>query len=389
MKLDKRTVDALAAEERERVVWDDELPGFGLRIYPSGRKVFVIQYRNSYGRSRRMKVGVYGRVTPREARSRAKVHLGRVEDGHDPCEQRQRKRGSRTVRDLAERFMAEHAPKRAASTQRSYELSWRPILDAIGAKAVREVRWDDFEALHRSLSDTPYGANRVLALGSKAWELAARWGWWPRDSANPARRHDRYAEHPRGRALNRDQLRRLGQALKALPDGSISSAALVATMLSGCRPVEMCRARWDQLEWGGRILRLKKAKTGPRAVYLGAPVVELLADLPRMSNFIFPGRDSSRPLHDMRSPWVCVRDVAELREVRLYDATRHTFISTAAQLGVPRERRKLLVGHVPGTDAHDRYIHGLEEALLSDADNVSSHLRRALFGVTTYTFTSR
>jgi len=242
VKLDKRTVDALKPAEKDRVEWDDELPGFGLRIYASGRKVFVIQYRNSYGRSRRMKIGLYGRMTPKKARSRAKVYLGRVEEGRDPCEQRQEKRRSRTVRDLAARFMAEHAPKRAKSTQRNYEIAWRPILEAFGAKAVAEVRWDDFEDLHGLLGDTPYTANRVLAVGSKAWELAARWGWWPRTMPNPARAHDRYPEYPRGVALDRQQLAAVGKALEQEAKGSISAAAFVATLLSGCRPIEMYRA---------------------------------------------------------------------------------------------------------------------------------------------------
>jgi hypothetical protein len=80
--------------------------------------------------------------------------------------------------------------------------------------------------------------------------------------------------------------------------------------------------------------------------------------------------------------WQRVQARAELEPgYRVYDATRHTFILFAARLGVPRERRKLLVGHAPSHEAHDRYLHGLDELLLADADRVSGGLVEALFGV--------
>ena len=69
-KITKRTVDAMAGNERERVVWDDDLKGFGVRVHPSGRKVYIVKTRYR-GRVIKMTIGPHGAVTPSYARVRA------------------------------------------------------------------------------------------------------------------------------------------------------------------------------------------------------------------------------------------------------------------------------------------------------------------------------
>src|SRR5216684_2869922 len=86
VKITKRVVDAADVREKDYVIWDDELPGFGLRVFTSGKRSYVIQYR-ARGRSRRYTIGLHGAWAPETARQEAKVQFGRVARGDDPAEE--------------------------------------------------------------------------------------------------------------------------------------------------------------------------------------------------------------------------------------------------------------------------------------------------------------
>jgi integrase len=283
------------------------------------------------------------------------------------------------VRDLAARYLAEHAAKRSASTRRGAEMLFRLyLIPALGSRKVGEVTWNDLNALHRKLAHTPYQANRLLSLASKAWALAARWGWFPRTLPNPARDHDRYPEQPRGRALDREQLARLGATLDQERSGLTSVAALRFCLLTGCRPGEALAAKWEDVDLAARVWKLPAAKTGPRAVYLGQAAVDVLSGLTKDGPWLFSGRVDGAALTSLRALWERVAERAELATgLRLYDATRHTFATTAAELEVPRDVRQLLMGHAVSRDAHDRYVHATG-VLLRAADLVAGELSKAL-----------
>ena len=88
VKITKRVVEGSEAQEKDYLIWDDELPGFGLRVFSSGKRSYVIQYRTK-GRSRRYTIGLHGAWAPETARREAKVQLGRAAGGDDPVEDRQ------------------------------------------------------------------------------------------------------------------------------------------------------------------------------------------------------------------------------------------------------------------------------------------------------------
>jgi hypothetical protein len=103
-KLTKRFIDSLETRESDYFEWDDDLPGFGVRIWPTGRKVYMAQYRAA-GRTRRVKIGTHGALTPEEARKEAKAVLGDVARGGDPAEERATRRNSLTVKDLCAQYL--------------------------------------------------------------------------------------------------------------------------------------------------------------------------------------------------------------------------------------------------------------------------------------------
>jgi hypothetical protein len=97
-KLTKRAVDAFTPPDQgQTFLWDSELRGFGVRAIPSGLKTFILQYRNTEGRSRRIVVGRYGMLTVEQACDQAKIKLGAVASGADPAEESATSREAITV----------------------------------------------------------------------------------------------------------------------------------------------------------------------------------------------------------------------------------------------------------------------------------------------------
>jgi integrase len=382
-KLTLRLIKSIQPDPaRDTLVWDRELLGFGLRVSRGGVKAYVVQYKAPDGRDRRLTLGKRGSVlTLEEARKLATKRLLEAKNDRDPAEERRAIARAPTVADLAKRFLDEHAAKRSVSMQRNAAMLFRLyVVPALGARKVADVRWEDLEKIHGELRDRPYQANRLLSVCSKAWSLAARWGWWPREMPNPAREHDRHHEERRGQALDQEGLVRLGRALGEERAKSIPAAAFTFILLTGCRPGEALNAEWAAIDLDARIWRLQASKAGPRAVYLGHPALELLRGLQREGDLVFPGRGAGA-MSDLKRLWQRLTARAELpARMRLYDATRHTFNSTAMDLGVPRDIRMSLMGHSPGRDVHDLYTHLRPDLLLAAADLIAGSLAAALRG---------
>lgn len=107
VKLTKRLLDSVKAEGSSLVFWDTERVGLGVRVKPSGVKSRCVQYRNAQGRSRRVTLGKYGRMTLDQARKAAREKLSAVDRGGDPAEERNAARGAPAVAELASRYMNE------------------------------------------------------------------------------------------------------------------------------------------------------------------------------------------------------------------------------------------------------------------------------------------
>src|SRR3990172_4593756 len=132
-KLTKRLLEAAEVRGKDYFIFDDELPGFGLRIMPSGRKIFVLQYRAGV-KVRRCTLGPHPVITPESARAQATKILAAVRAGQDPVGEKKAHALSPTIRDLSLRYEKEHCAHHIKpSTQENYKLLLRKyILPAIG-----------------------------------------------------------------------------------------------------------------------------------------------------------------------------------------------------------------------------------------------------------------
>ena len=106
-KISKRTVDALEPRDREHVLWDDELRGFGVRVRPSGRKTYIVKYRDR-GRAVKVTIGPHGAVSPAAARARAAEIVTAAKTGKDLSGRDLRYAKAPTVAELGRRFLDEY-----------------------------------------------------------------------------------------------------------------------------------------------------------------------------------------------------------------------------------------------------------------------------------------
>jgi integrase len=407
-------------------LWDGALAGFGVAAFapttevPEGRKVYVAQFR-LHGRSRRMALGEHGRITPDQARSKAKKVLGQVEDGKDPIEERRKERAVRTFKAVADEFIELHAKaKRKTRTADDYEaLLKNHVLPAIGSRRVVDVRRADVAKLHAKLSDKPETGNRCLSVISSIWNWAARRDEVKRED-NPAKGIERNPETRRERFLTSDEIARLGDTLRTAETAGIpwaidvdapnakhvpkknrttvidrhATAAIRLLILTGARVSEILTARWEWIDWERGLLFLPDSKTGKKAIYLPAPALALLEDLPRVKGNPHiiaghgprkktPEQDGKKPTEgppraDLKKPWAAVAKHAALEGVRLHDL-RHSFasIGAGASLGLPIIGK--LLGHTqPATTA--RYSHLDADPLHRAANLIGGHIAAALEG---------
>ena len=374
--ISKRTVDGLAVEGKDAVFWDRDLPGFGVRVYPSGAKVYVVQSR-ARGRSRRVAVGRHGVVSAEQARRQARLIIARIKAGENPSPAPLAPEV--TVADAVERYLREHAAVRCKPrTAADYRyIAEKHILPELGAVPLGAVGREHVSALHYRLRETPYMANRVVAVLGKIFGLAEAWGLRP-DGGNPCRFIRKYKEAGRERFLSEEEFRRLGRVLdEAGTEGGVSphaAAAIRLLLLTGCRKSEVLTLRWEDVDLEAGELRLRDGKTGARPVPLSPPAAAVLSDLPRLPGnpWVIAGRKPGARMVNLLTPWRVLRARAGLDDVRIHDL-RHSYASRALALGESLPMIGRLLGHRQ-VRSTARYAHLARETVKASAFKVAGSI---------------
>lgn len=380
MRLTKRSVEKLPGKADSYFVWDADLKGFGARIYPSGKRTYVIQYRAGR-RTRRMTLGQHGALTTDQTRKMARQKLGDVARGADPAEERRQHQLAPSVAALCDRFLELYVEQHCKpTTVRSYRTIIRNnIKPRLGTYLVNAVTRADIAALHHDMRATPYQANRALMVLSKMFNVAEDWGMRD-EGANPTRRVKKYREEEKKRYLSDAEQIRLGQALTAcLRDGSETEhvvAAFKLLMLTGCRRNEIATLRWEYVTT--HHLELPDSKTGRRRIPLPREAYDVLMSLPRLQGnpYVILGKTPDGHITDLERPWRRVRARAGLNDVRIHDL-RHTYASVAVQSGIDPFLLKEILGHKNLTTTL-RYAHLADHTVQQAAGSVASRLAGAL-----------
>jgi integrase len=407
IKISKRSVDSLQSRDKAFIAFDTELKGFGVRVFPSGAKVYIVEYRPGAGGrgavKRRVKIGnaqapaahdgrpsrrsSEAEMTADKARQAARAMLAKVRLGGDPAADRHAERAMMSVGDLIDDFIAGVQAKRKKSTAANYKLMLNGTLrPAFGSRKVDALARRDLSKLHMKLKETPYAANRLLAIVSSMYRFAAERHIVPED-CNPARGIGRFPEAGREKFLTGEELDRLGAALReaettGIPWKAIDAdspkakhnpkgpnrftklsphavAAIRLLLFTGCRLREILDLRWDHVDMERGVLFLPDSKTGKKTIVLNAPAMAVLAGLEPVGGYVIAsenaGAEDEKPRSDLKRPWATVKRRAKLGSVRIHDL-RHTFASFGAAGGLGLPVIGKLLGHKQSATTA-RYAH--------------------------------
>lgn len=384
-RLTKRSVEALKPGEGDYFVWDTELRGFGVKITPTGKRSYVIQYRlgGRRGRTRRVTLGAHGNITTEQARIDAKRQLGMVFTGEDPSKDKDLARTAPTFGKVLEQFLVEHVDtKLKPRTAEEYRRLARLHLNQnLRSKLFHEVNRKDVSELHFRMHQSPQAANRALALISKL----CNWGegrGLRNENSNPCRHVEKYPENKRERFLTTDEMSRLEAALLNAEAENLATpyaiAAIRLLLLTGARLNEILTTKWQYVDFENGQIRLPESKTGFKSIYLSPPAVKLLRSIERQEGnpYVICGLRQGQHIVNLQKPWRRIRKLAELDDVRIHDL-RHSFASLAVANGVSLPIVGALLGHTqPSTT--QRYAHLAAKPLQEANEQIGGLVTKAM-----------
>ena len=378
VKLTARLARESKAGEKDTILFDKALPGFGLRIHPSGRKVWIVQARIE-GRSRRMVIARYGEMSLAQARRRALDLLQRIRAGDNPAEDILREKRTPTVKEFAREYLRRCDPYWKPSGRKTVRIYLKArILPAFGRMPLDRLGPEDvaewFDAASR---DRPGAANRAFEILRSMMYRAEEWGFRERGT-NPCLGIRKNPRRNIARFLDHDELARLGRALEAHESRWPEAVAAIRLLaLTGCRRGEIVNLRWRDIAENAIVL--PDSKTGPRSVPLGASARAIVDALPgsrRKDAFLFPNNAGRRSPYNIVRCWHTVRAHANLGSLRLHDL-RHTAASHAVMSG----ENLPLVGRLLGHRRHETtagYAHLADGHLVKTAEKVGGLVAEAM-----------
>lgn len=354
VKLTKVTVAALALEpgQGERVVWDSETPGLGLRVRTSGNKVWVIRPPRMGGASRIFTLGSASVLSLTEARTAARDRMAKAQLGDDPHAARRESRAQAavTVGVLAERYIASAETRLGASTVYNMKNHLNRHFKSLHSYPVNGVQRADVAAQLGIITkeNGPHAANRARAVLSGFFSWAIGEGLAdlnPTVGTNKAT-----ADVPRDRVLSKTELASIWRACGDNDFGRI----IRLLILTGLRRDEVAGMEWGEVDIAGGLWTLPAARMKNRRAHdvpLSAPALEILAGMAEVEGRDlafgrgtgpFSGFSRAKVALDTRTgitvPWV------------LHDL-RRTTATGMADLGVLPHVVEAVLSHVSGYKA--------------------------------------
>jgi integrase len=387
IKLTKTAVDAASPKERDYELRDTMIPGFLVKVTPTGRKIFMIAYVAHNGQRRKPAIGRYGEITVEQARNIAQDWLAEVRRGVDPSAERAAARQAPTVKELFDQFMTDYSEGRnkpsTVGSNRGY--GKRYIIPILGHLKVPDVTRADISHLMKKIGHSPTNANRVLSTVRKMFNMAEVWGLRP-DGSNPCRHVPKYPERGKTRLITDAELRKLFEYLdRAEVEGLEHPFILIAIRLQfefAARMSEILQLEWAWVDFDHRRVVWPDSKTGGMSKPMSAEALRLFGTAPRLeeSPFVCPSIfDPNLPMskHTYSHGWRRILQRAGLPHIGTH-GIRHRSATDIANSGVPVKVGMALTAHKTVT-MFMRYVHIEDDPVRAAAEAVAQR-RQTLLG---------
>jgi integrase len=384
IKLTKTTIDALPVADTDTVYWDTSTPGFGVKVTPKGRKVFIVLYRTGGAGSRLRKytIGPYGRVTLHQAKVAAQKVFAAKLEGRDPAgEKREAKRRevADRVDDLLEAFIAQHVTKNRSAAETARILR-REIGRPWAGKSIHEISKRDVVDIVNAIDQrgAPSAANKTL----KSLKTFLNWcvGRAVLDKS-PAEGVPLPAkEVARDRVLDDRELAQVILAARLIGGSYAEIVELLA--LTGQRREEVAQMTWPEIDFSHRIWTIPaaRAKNGKaHMVHLSNEALAVLKRVEPRGRFVF-SHTGAKPFRRFSQAKQRLDQLSGVTNWRLQDL-RRTCVSGMARLGVAPHVADKILNHQSGTisgvaavyQRHD-FLAERKAALLQWSDHVGTLL---------------
>jgi len=363
----KRAVKVLPIQKDDYVVWDDVVSQLGRRVRKA-RETWIMQTRVG-GKTKRKTLGVCDDIKVAVARLLAQAYLDELFKPDSGASD------NTTLADFAEQFLADCQSQWKPATLRghSHNLSGQ-ILPFFGKSSIAEIGRGDVLDWQRGLAVSAGTRNRALAVLSSLMRHAELTGLRPPGS-NPCAGLRRHKSGFKAEYLNASGYRELAIALKdETAAHPVEVAAIRFLILTGCRRGEAEGLMWSMIDKNRAAL--PDAKSEPRAIWMGRPVIKLLAGLPRTGDYVFANGNIPALRARVTALWNRLRVQIGKSKLRLHDL-RHSFASVAVNAGLDLQVVGGLLGHSDlGTTAG--YAHLDEKRVAAASQRVGVHLDAAL-----------
>jgi integrase len=413
MRLTLRQIQSAELQDQPYVMWDDELNGFGVRVWPKGKKSFVLKTRVGRGRGAKqvwLTIGTPGILTVEDARRKALGHLAKASEGIEPVTPpRSKVTVPVKVCDLCELWLEKGAtrsrqrgrlagslrdPKNIGIDRGRINAHILPLLGEVKLADLKMSRLEGFrDAVARgdtkkTTKTKPHGlrrvqggegtATRTLRLFSSILSFGVREGVL---ASNPAIGIEKTPDRSLERFLSPEEMRRLGESLdNAVAMGAHQSGIAIIRMLalSGARKGEIESLNWSMIDLQTGFLRLTASKTGAKLIPITGPMRAIFDQQSqvRTNEWVFPSNTSALFFQGTPKLWLRIRKHAELEDVRLHDL-RHSAASFGLAGGLGLEVIGKLLGH-KDVKTTRRYAHLSDGYMKSAAETMADGIAHML-----------